>query len=103
MTAPYIMAITERVNIAGVIAVAASGKRGIENLRKPYAPIFISTAARITLPAVGASVCASGSHVCTGNIGTLTANAAKNAQKSQSCNLYGYVLVISSRMLKVLP
>ena len=45
-------------------------------------PIFSSTPARITDPAVGASVCASGSQVCSGNSGTLTANAAKNARNS---------------------
>ena len=41
---------------------------------KPYVPIFSSTPARITEPAVGASTCASGSHVCSGTIGTLIAN-----------------------------
>ena len=60
-------------------------------------------AARITLPAVGASVCASGSHVWTGNMGTFTAKAEKKAQKSQNCILYGYVFAVNSRMSKVLP
>ena len=41
------------------------------------------TAARITEPAVGASVCASGSQVCTGNSGTLMANAIAKPQNSQ--------------------
>ena len=45
-------------------------------------------AARITEPPVGASTCASGSHVCTGTIGTLTANAAKNARKIRICSLW---------------
>ena len=45
-------------------------------------PILRSTPARITDPAVGASVCASGSQVCSGNSGTLTAKAAKNARNS---------------------
>src|SRR3972149_10037806 len=97
------IAITERVSIAGTIAFVASGKRGIENLRKPYAPILMRIAARITLPAVGASVCASGSQVWTGNIGTFTAKAEKNAQNSQNCILYGYVFVVNSRISKVLP
>ena len=35
--------------------------------------------ARITEPAVGASTWASGSQVCTGHIGILTANEAKKA------------------------
>jgi hypothetical protein len=37
----------------------------------------------MTEPAVGASTWASGSQVCTGNIGTLMANATKNARKAQ--------------------
>ena len=36
----------------------------------------------MTDPAVGASVCASGSQVWNGNIGTLTANPRKNARKT---------------------
>ena len=39
----------------------------------------------MTEPAVGASTCASGSQVCTGHIGTLTANEARNARNSQVC------------------
>jgi hypothetical protein len=42
-------------------------------------------AARITEPPVGASTCASGSHVWTGHIGTLTENARKNAANSAIC------------------
>ena len=49
---------------------------------KPYVPIFSSTPARITEPAVGASTCASGSHVCSGTIGTLIANESANAANS---------------------
>ena len=52
---------------------------------KPYAPIFNVIAARITEPPVGASTCASGSHVCTGHIGTLTENDRKNAMNSRIC------------------
>src|SRR5215472_18989613 len=43
-------------------------------------------AARITEPPVGASTCASGSQVCTGNIGTLTAKASMRARKIQRCS-----------------
>ena len=39
----------------------------------------------MTEPAVGASTCASGSHVCTGHIGSLTANEAKNANHAHFC------------------
>ena len=42
------------------------------------------TAARITEPAVGASVWASGSQVWNGNIGTLIAKARKNARNAPS-------------------
>ena len=62
---------------------AAPGKSGSPNLRKPNVPIFSMMPARITEPAVGASTCASGSHVWNGNIGTFTAKARKNAEKSQ--------------------
>ncbi len=55
----------------------------------PYVPIFSITAARITEPAVGASVCASGSHVWNGNIGTLTAKPRKNARNTHHCRLDG--------------
>ncbi len=43
-------------------------------------------AASTTEPPVGASTCASGSQVCTGHIGILTAKAAKNARKISSCS-----------------
>ena len=52
-------------------------------------PIFNMTAARITEPAVGASVWASGSHVWSGNIGTLTAKPRKKARKIHHCRSYG--------------
>ena len=43
-------------------------------------------AARITEPPVGASTCASGNQVCTGTIGTLTANAIRKAKNIQVCS-----------------
>jgi hypothetical protein len=49
---------------------------GIASCSRPYVPSFSSTPARMTEPAVGASVCASGSHVCTGNSGTFTRKPA---------------------------
>ena len=45
-------------------------------------PSFSITPARITEPPVGAWVCASGSQVCSGNSGTLTANAMAKAKNS---------------------
>ena len=62
---------------------AASGKSGIAYRKNPKVPIFRRTPARITDPAVGASVCASGSQVWSGNIGTFTAKASAKARKSQ--------------------
>ena len=53
--------------------------------RNPYPPIFSVIAARITEPPVGASTCASGSHVCTGHIGTFTANDMNIARKMRTC------------------
>jgi hypothetical protein len=41
--------------------------------------------ARITEPPVGASTCASGSQVWTGNIGTLIAKVRAKAANSQTC------------------
>ncbi len=67
----------------------ASGNIGSENRTKPYVPIFRSTAARMTEPAVGASTCASGSHVWNGNIGTLIAKPKKKAKKIQICSFGG--------------
>ena len=46
-------------------------------------------AARITEPAVGASVWASGSQVWNGNIGTLMAKARKNARNAPICRPVG--------------
>ncbi len=66
-------------------AAGSTGRSGSEKRMNPYVPIFSKTPARMTEPAVGASVCASGSHVWNGNIGTLIANAKKNAQNRMTC------------------
>src|SRR5204863_109585 len=83
-SAPYTMPIRERIPITLTMVgfFAESGKSGSEKRRNPYVPIFSSTLASTTLPAVGASVCASGSQVWNGNIGTFTANPTKNAQNT---------------------
>src|SRR6266436_1328398 len=62
----------------------SAGNKGSEKRMNPYVPIFKRTPARMTEPAVGASVWASGSQVWNGNIGTLMANAKKKPQKSQT-------------------
>src|SRR6266851_792001 len=69
--------------------LTASGNIGSEKRTKPYVPIFSRIAARMTEPAVGASVWASGSHVWNGNIGTLIANPRKKARKIHHCRLNG--------------
>src|SRR5512142_1687395 len=72
--------------------LTASGNIGSEKRTKPYVPIFSRTAARITEPAVGASVWASGSHVWNGNMGTLIAKPKKNAKKSHIWRVGGIAL-----------
>src|ERR687898_854669 len=81
------MPTNERPTIIGTKYRDASGRIGRLKRMKPYVPIFRSTAARMTEPAVGASVCASGSQVWNGNIGTLTAKPRKNARKTQNGSL----------------
>ena len=56
----------------------------------------------MTEPAVGAWTCASGSQVCTGHIGILTAKLAKKASHSQVCASGGKSVAISVGM-KVVP
>ena len=83
------MAVTDRMSSGIKNVWTAWGNIGKENLRKPYAPILSRIPARSTLPAVGASVWASGSQVWMGNMGIFTANAAKKARNSQNCNPAG--------------
>ena len=82
------MATTERPTTHGMNVTAASGKKGRQKRSMPYPPILSRTPARMTEPAVGASTCASGSQVWTGNIGTLMANATKKARNAQNCRWY---------------
>src|SRR6266852_8164238 len=65
-------------------SITTLGKNGSEKRTNPYVPIFSRTPARMTEPAVGASVWASGSQVWKGNMGTLMAKAKKKPQKSQT-------------------
>jgi hypothetical protein len=50
------IAISDRTMIAGANVWAADGKSGIAKRMNPYAPSLSMTAARMTEPAVGASV-----------------------------------------------
>src|SRR3954454_21367599 len=85
--APYTMPMIESTatTVTTVGFTAARGSSGSEKRRKPYVPIFSRTLASTTDPAVGASVCASGSQVWNGNIGTFTAKPRKNAQNTHHC------------------
>ena len=56
-----------------------AGNNGITIRKKPYPPNFNSKLASITDPSVGACTCASGSHLCTGIIGILTAKPRKKS------------------------
>ena len=66
----------------GAKASDAWGKSGIAYRMNPKVPIFSITPARMMEPAAGASVWASGSQVCSGQMGTLMANASAKARKS---------------------
>src|ERR1700733_3060755 len=92
----------DRPNTSGAKYCDASGNSGIEKRLKLYPPIFNSTPARITEPAVGASTCASGNQVWTGHIGTLTAKEAKKASHSQICRLGGK-LYANASLMSVVP
>ena len=83
--APYRMLTTASVPKSGARSRVASGNSGKASFMKPYVPIFKRTPARITDPAVGASTCASGSHVWNGTMGTLIANDSAKAASSTVC------------------
>ena len=102
-SAPYTMPMIESTAITLTIVgfLAESGSSGSEKRRKPYVPIFSRTLARTTDPAVGASVCASGSQVWNGNIGTFTAKPTKKAQKTHHCMAGGSCVRIRSAISKL--
>ena len=74
---------TARVSSSGRAHWAASGNRYSPKRSNPYVPSFSITPARITEPAVGAWVWASGSQVWKGITGTFTAKAMAKAKNSQ--------------------
>src|ERR1039458_3120180 len=89
------------ITVTTVWFLAASGSSGKEKRRNPYVPIFNGTAARITEPAVGASVCASGSQVWNGNMGTLTAKPTKNSQNTHHWVVTGTCVRSNSTISKL--
>ena len=96
-SAPYTIPIMDRATTHHTLARVASGRIGMLKRMNPYVPIFRRTPARMTEPAVGASVCASGSHVWNGNIGTLIEKPRKNARKTQNWSRAGTSSVMRSR------
>ena len=84
-----------------VWSTEALGSSVSENRRNPYVPIFSSTLARMTEPAVGASTCASGSQVWNGNMGTLMAKPRKKAQKTHCSKPSGRLSFIRSAISNV--
>ena len=75
------MLTTPRVTSAGAEEVGGVGEQVEPEPHQPVGAELQEDAARITDPAVGASVWASGNHVCTGNSGTLTAVGEGEGQK----------------------
>ena len=76
----------------------ASGNRNSPKRRKPYVPSLSITPARITEPAVGAWVWASGSQVCTGHNGTLTAKATakeRNSHRAVTVGMLGSAAILT--------
>jgi len=76
------MEMTPRITMTSAYRFAASGNTGSAMRMMPYAPSFSSTPARMTEPAVGAAVWASGSQVWNGKLGTLMAKAMKKAKNA---------------------
>ena len=80
------MPATPSAAISGMPTVShAYGNIGRHSRKMPYVPNFSSTPASSTLPAVGASTCASGNHVCSGNTGTFTMKPTLIARNSAIC------------------
>ena len=75
---------TPSVRRSGARSTTARGKRVRSNLMIPYVPSFAITAASTTEPPVGAWAYASGDHVCRGNTGAFTANAAVKARNNRT-------------------
>src|SRR6266699_233740 len=94
------------ITLTTVGSALAWGSNGSEKRMNPYVPIFKSTPARMTEPAVGASTCASGSQEWNGNMGTLMANPMAKAAKTQTCKANGQAfewLIRSSKLNVVWP
>jgi len=76
-SAPYTIETTASTRTTGVAHLAAPGNSGRQKRIMPNVPTLSSTPTSRTATGGGASAAASGSQVCTGNIGALTAKAKK--------------------------
>ena len=88
--APYTIEMTASTAISGserLEPLRAAARARVAGSRSE--PILSSTPASSTETAVGASTCASGSHVCSGKIGTLTASPTAIAMKIAVCTPAG--------------
>jgi len=82
-------------------ASAVAWRRAFDDLYGIPADIGQFSDAGMTDPEVGASTCASGSHVWNGNIGTLNANASAKAANIQNCSFTGMsIAYIRSRSVE---
>ncbi|GMA32368.1 hypothetical protein GCM10025875_23600 [Litorihabitans aurantiacus] len=82
-SAPYRSETSASTTITGAAQRDASGNSGRQSAIIPNVPTLSSTpTSSVEVPGVACAV-ASGSQVCTGHMGAFTANAKKNATKSQ--------------------
>src|SRR6478735_3247305 len=82
--------------ISGIPTVwHAYGNIGRHSRKIPYVPSFKSTPANSTLPAVGASTCASGNHVCSGKTGTFTMKPTLIAKNRATCTRWSNGCTVS--------
>jgi len=78
---------TARTPMNGAQRSASCGRIGMAMRMNAYVPSFSKIAARMTEPTVGAAVWASGSQVCKGHIGTLTANPRNSPMNTRRANV----------------
>src|SRR3954454_1639993 len=94
------MLTTASTTTTGVAQREASGNSSRQNRIIPKVPILSSTLTSSTeVPGVASSA-ASGSQVCTGNIGALIANATKKPRNSQRPRSVLTLAMIGTRSLK---
>src|SRR3954466_3113450 len=96
------MPITESTAIPHCQLRAMVGNNGTAKRQKPKVPIFSITPASTIDPATGACTWASGSQVCSGNIGTLIAKAKAKAANIQGAQVL-IIIAMGERWSQVAP